>query len=70
MRLNFVPFGTVTIVALNMILLMGTSIEPPTWFSGLVLVMDGSLVSSIRVENIMDSVYFLSLASFIFSCSS
>jgi hypothetical protein len=46
MRIVGVVLGMVTVVALDLILLIGASGEPPSWFAALVLVMDLSLIAS------------------------
>lgn len=46
MRIVGVVLGAVTVVALDLILLIGAGGEPPPWFGALVLVMDVSLIAS------------------------
>jgi hypothetical protein len=46
MRIVGVVLGVITVVALDLILLIGAGGEPPPWFGALVLVMDLSLIAS------------------------
>jgi hypothetical protein len=45
-RIVGVVLGVVTVVTLDLILLIGASGEPSSWFDSLVLVMDVSLITS------------------------